>query len=87
MSHTHHESHTQLRAGKHQPPSGGICEKDEFVCVLKGIALCRRSLHRRLSVDILSTLPRGIPQCSAAEAGCLVTAWCAYSSDGHHQRV
>lgn len=35
--------------------------------------------HSCLSVDILNTLPRGIPQCCAAEAGCLVTAWCAYA--------
>lgn len=44
--------------------------------------------HRlSLGVGILSTLPKGIPQCCAAEASCLVTAWYAYSSGGYHQRV
>lgn len=34
--------------------------------------------YRLFTVDILSALARGIPECCAdAEAGCLVTAWYA----------
>lgn len=87
MSHTHHESHT-AESWKTQTVIWGILKYvNEFVWVLKRYHSLQTLPHRCLSVDILSTLPRGIPQCCAAEAGCLVTAWRAYSSDGYNQRV
>ena len=84
--HTHHESHTAehwktttdfLRIWKNIIR---IKMKQKIICML--VLERHRSLetlpHSHLSVDILNTLPRGIPRCCVAEAGCLVTAWCAY---------
>lgn len=64
--HTLIVSHAQVTAERLRLPPKGIKN-------VMGI-----NAPQQTTVDILSTLPGGIPECCAdAEAGCLVTAWYA----------